>query len=327
MTTRNTSEIQTLSIGTVNIPTFWAASTRVLGTDELNSNALRLKLVGHQKQKSTMRPSINLITSILFLTLGGFLYASTVEVLKHNSLSTDFVAEPSQGIRCDMQHMSRYGSLFSRKSLKELSGRSSTNGLNFGPYQSDAFSEVIEFPSLVEEGLIVRGSSNENSIGTKVNADYCARGFGFRDVYLVAQKEIRDSFDDLELGVFPTFYWEPWMLDVDRLGPEGDLFFGFSEVTLPNERDSDFFEDGFFPSLVGLSCSIGGGYLFAYTTGELRGELEFLSQGGIVGLGDSVGVEFFGFVNDIGEPVDGTKVVPGYGMDFRATREFEFDCA
>ena len=327
MTTRNTSEMQTLPIGTVNIPTSWTASTRVLGIYELNSYALKLELVGYQEQKLTMRPPVNLVTSILLLTLGGLLYASPVKVLKHNSFSTDFVTEPSQGIRCDMQHMSRYGFLFPRKSLQELPGRSSTNSLNFGPCQSDAFPEVIEFPSIVEKGLIVRRTSYKNSIRTEVHPNYRTCSFGFRDVYFIAQDEVSNFPNDFELRVLPAFDGEPRVQDVDRLCPEGDIFFGFSEVSFPHERNGDLFEDGFFPSLVRFSRSVGGRDLFADTTGELRGELEFFSQSSIMGFSDFVGVEFFGFEDDVREPVDSTEIVPDYGMDFRATRKFEFDCA
>jgi hypothetical protein len=55
--------------------------------------------------------------------------------------------------------------------------------------------------------------------------------------------------------------------------------------------------------------------------------LEFFSQNGIVGSLNPIGVEFFGLEDDVGEPIDGSEVVPSYGTGFGATGEFDFDCS
>jgi hypothetical protein len=184
---------------------------------------------------------------------------------------------------------------------------------------------VVKFSTVKKErNRIGRIRGDEHSFDARIHADNAPCFLKFRDLLFIVEDQVQFFIDFFKFRVFPITRRDVRMMKRNDLTPESHTFSGFVEISFPYQRDCGIFEDGKFPSFVGLSYFICCSNLFADATGKLGRKFEFFSKDWIESLGNAVGVQFFRIENYRAEPVEGLDVI-GYDREgFVGARDFDF---
>ena len=234
----------------------------------------------------------------------------------------------NQGFGSTVQEHVGYGRLVPGHPLQEPSGTSGANRLNRTAGTSDAAATVIEPSSLEEERLRVgRVCCDQHPFDAHINANYAALLFEFRNLNLVAENQEPLFPCTFEFGILPaTVRQRSGVFDGEKFTPKSDALLCSVEVSLPNNRQYSLLEHSPFPSLVGLGRFVGGTHGLAERAGQLRRKAH-PSEPSVVGLSQSVRVQFFGLEGNSGKPVNGFEPTDKKGVSLFASGYFQLDCS
>lgn len=229
----------------------------------------------------------------------------------------------NQGFGSTVQEHVGYGSLVPGHPLQEPSGTSGANRLNRTAGTSDAATTVIEPSALEEERLRVgRVCCDHHPFDAHINANYAALLFEFRNLNLVTENQEPLFPCTLEFGILPaTIRQWSGVFDGEKFTPKSEALLCPVEVPLPNYRKHSLLEHRQFPSLVGLGRFVGGTHSLAERAGQLRRKAH-PSEPSVVGLSQSVRVQFFGLEGNSGKPVGGFEPTDKKGVSLFASGHF-----
>ena len=117
------------------------------------------------------------------------------------------------------------------------------------------------------------------------------------------------------------------MVQFKNFTPEsnGPVRFSFIKIPFPYQRKSGILKNGQDPFFVGLCRVVRACNLLANATGKLARKMKSFSEGRVEGLGNAIGVQFFGIENQRREPVQGLEVIFDYLRGLVGPFYFDFE--
>lgn len=320
------AEVQALPVRCRDVTAGTAPTACVTRTDRLQLNPDCRRLVFNFESHIGVRPSVDFGTEVFPLTQRT---VSNVREFFHNNAScADFNSVADQCLGCDMQKMSRYGSLMPGHPSQESSGRLGANRLNSSAGAPNARTTVIQHPAVEEKCFgIGRVGGHQHALDAHIHTNDAAIGLRFGNLDFVSQAEKPLVSYTLDLRVFPRAFRQ-WARigNSEKLTPKCDAFLGAVEVPLPHRRDNGTGKLSKPPALVRLGGLIGGADGFAEGAGKL-GRQPHLSEVGVVSFRQSVRVQFLGLEDYTGKPVCGFQPSSKQLIGFCAAGNLDLDYA
>jgi len=308
------------------MPAGTAPTARIAWADGFHLNSNGLCLVCDLKSHIGVGPAMDFGTEVFAFAQRHV--SDVAEVFDHDASCSDLNRVTNQCFGCDMQKVSRYGSLVSGHPAKQASGRLGANGLDGSTSATDAGTSVVQLTTVEEKRLcVIRVGGYEHSLYAHVHSDKAAFGFGFWYFCLVSENQIPLFADSLDLRVLPSSIWKGTrIVNGKQVAPQRYPLLGAIEVTLPYYRHDRLREPRQSPSLVGLGGFVGSTDGFAQRTCKLRRQ-PHLSEIGVVRLGEPIRVQFISFESDLREPVRGFDPSQKKCVGFCTAGYLKFNCS
>ena len=283
VTTSGTSEQKTVPIRLIDVPTTVAHPRSVPGGDRLNRDPLSLSLISDTKSELTKRPPVDPPPQSFSLTLRGF--SNITEILKDNFSSTNGLSPSYKSFRSNMHRMPGYGSLMSRHSPKELSGRASSNRLYPGSMSPYVEKFLVQMVRSIKQFIISRIGCYKESLNSLIDPHQRSFDYWFGNIDFIGKIQIPLFSSLREFRVLPVIRYFSEVIKSNGVGPKSDTFFGSIKVSPPDYRDQLLFEGSKAPFLLlGLLGLVGRRDCSEKGTGKLGREIEFFSYGFVVGF-------------------------------------------
>jgi len=320
--TGHTPELKTSTVLLSNMATS-RASLRCIGRiHDLRSYTFLCQLVAGLELKIGIGPSTDFLSKVLALFQGCL--SNVAKVFEHDYSSTYRDGVLSQGLRGNMEEMFRNGPFAVSQALEEALGRPGTYGLNLSPSLSDTLTSMVQLSSTEEKRFSIGGvGGNEHTFDAGVDTNDTAPLGRIRDIDLIAKDQVETSTNRLEFRVFPASKRYVPVIKGNRFSPESYATGGFVEVSFPDNRYGSAAQTDKFPFLLGSKSPVKVRDPLTKATRELRGKPEFLPEGRVIRSCKSIGVQFFGFKNNLTKPVSCTKIICNYLV--RLVGPFDFD--
>lgn len=320
------AEVQALPVRCRDVAAGTAPTACVTRADRLQLNPDCRRLVFNFESHIGVRPSVDFGTEVFPLTQRTV--SKVLQVLHHDFSCSDFNRVADQCLGAHMREMGGYGSLVSRHSAKQASGRLGANRLDSRTGAADTRTTVIQFTTVEEKWFGVCGvGGDKHSLHAHVHTDNTTFGFGFWNLHLMRKDQIPLLTDTFEFGIFPpTVRERPRIFNNQKLSPKCDAFFGAVEIPLPNNRQHGASKLCQPPTVVGLCRFVGGTDGLTEGTGQLRGQTH-LPEVGVVGFCQPIRVQLLGLENKAGKPVRRLEPSSEQSVSLRAAGNLELDYA
>ena len=278
----------------------------------VNFNPTKRCLIVHEELQLGVCPSVvpcPLLVVLLFVVFG-MVALETSQVLKRYGLRSDFLCESNQSLACDVENVLRYGFFSSTQPLEEaMSGTSAYAGYLCSGL-SNAQTTVVQFAATNIQGLVGLGVYGDEDVllpSVYPNDASCFFRFCLFNFNREAQPPL--PLDKFEFGVQPLAFGKWSGLERNQFAPNAHAFLSDVEVPFPAQGDGCSFVGRQTPLAVGLHGTVGGDNMAEQRTGELGGQIEFLSDRSIELFGKVVWVvNYLSFEDDVRQPVGGFLV-------------------
>ena len=318
-------EVKSFAIGCRDMAAGIAATACVLGINQFRFDSDCRSLVTDLESGFSIRPSMYLGSEIFPIIERRV--SNVAQVLKNDTTSTDFNRVTDQCFRCDMQEMSRYGSLMPTHSPKKATRGTSANGLNGCAGAPNASSTVIQHPALEEKCLGVgRVGGDQQAFDPSVHANDTAFGLEFRNLNLVTQAEIPDPSNSLHLGVLPSGFREARMGQCDASSKDGNASLGAPEVPPVSQRHHGRPVGAEPPLSESLQCLVAGRDLPEQGAGKLGRNPELLPDSPVEGFVQPIGVQLLRLEDLFRHPAGGGKILDHHGVQIFSLSNLTLQC-
>lgn len=263
------AEVQALPVRCRDVAAGAAPTACITWTDRLQFDSDSSGFVCNLESHVSIRPAVNFGSEVFPFTQRTV--SNVLQVFDHDAPCANLNRVANQCLGCDMQEMSRYGSLTPRHPFQESPGASGANGLNSSASAPDTRATVIQHPAVEEKWFgICRVGRNQHSLDAHINTDDTAFGLGLWNINLVSQVEKPLVSDSLNLGIFPSAFRQRSVIcNRQEFTPKRDAFFGAVEIPLPHHGNQGARELGQPPAPVRFCGFICGADGFANGAGEL----------------------------------------------------------
>lgn len=326
MSTFFTTETQALSVSGRYISASVASSTCIPGANGFCYDSDGSGFVRNFEPHISVGPSVDFRTQIFAFTQRTV--PNIFQVLYNNAPCANVYRVFDQCFRSDMQDMPCYGSFMATHAPKKAARSLGAYRLNGCAGSTDARSLMVKHSSFVEKRDVVYGvGSDEHSLNAHIHANNASLFFGFRNFNFMGKDDVPFPFYFLKFRILPRIISNFSGIDnSEKFPPKSNSFFGLIEVPLPHNREYWIFEDSQFPSLIGLGRFVGSANSFTSRTSELGRKAHF-PKVGVVGLSQSVGVQFLRFENNFRQPINGFQPNSDKIVGFCASSNFKLDCS
>jgi hypothetical protein len=279
----------------------------VSGIDQFKANTFSSCFVLHKELPLGVGPSVNFGPEVLPFTQRTV--SNIAEVFADDPLRSVVNRIPDQFLARLMEEMHRYGCLISRHPAEQAAGGFGANGLDGGAGAPDARTAVIELSAFEEKCFMIAGiSSSHEAFDAKVHPHYTPCSFRFSDIHFVSKNQMPLPSDPFYPGVLPSGFRNPGPKQLNGFAEDGHTLFIAGEVPPPSNRYSRLPINCQLPTFVGLGRLIGGSDLSEKGTGQLRRYLEFFPDDAVELLMELPRVQFFGPIDDRGQPIQSSEV-------------------
>jgi len=325
--TEKATEMQAVPVAAVDMSTPWASSTRVLGTDQLESDSFGFSLIADHKLSLSVRPTVDPVPH--FFALGQTGVTDVGQVFHYDASGSNGLGILDKFLGSDVHQVGSDLGFIVSHPLQKSSGMLGSFRLNLGSGSANTSATVVQVSTREGKGFAVGGvGSGEYPFDARVNSDNAAFGSGLGESYFVAENEIPVFTLLAEFGVFPSLGRRNFSIGyLDRLAPEAESFLvGEGEVSFPNDGYDLSSEGHRMPSLLSSLRQECGSHTPEGRTGKLGREIEIFSDG-IVVLGVKLqGMDLFGRMDNGGYPVTSGKVFVTESVKLCGLADLDFDC-
>ena len=175
---------------------------------------------------------------------------------------------------------------------------------------SNTQTAVVQFAATNIQGLVGLGVYGDEDVllpSVYPNDASCFFRFCLFNFNREAQPPL--PLDKFEFGVQPLAFGKWSGLERNQFAPNAHAFLSDVEVPFPAQGDGCSFVGRQTPLAVGLHGTVGGDNMAEQRTGELGGQIEFLSDRSIELFGKVVWVvNYLSFEDDVRQPVGGFLV-------------------
>jgi hypothetical protein len=238
VSTEKATEIQAVPVAAVDMSTLGTSSTRILRTDQLESDPFGFSFVSDKELSLGIRPTVNGVTELSAFIDG--IFPDTGREFFHNDASSpNGLSVLDDFLGSNMHQMGSDLGFVVDHSFQEPSGMLGSFGLNLGSSSADTSATVVQVATRKGECLVIgRVGSGEYPLDTRVNPNDAAFGFGLRKSDFVTKDKIPVFTFLAEFGVLPGLNrGNSLVVDFDRLTPEAEpLLLGEGEISLPDNR-------------------------------------------------------------------------------------------
>lgn len=301
-------EVKSFAIGCRDMAAGIAATACVLGINQFRFDSDCRSLVTDLESGFSIRPSMYLGSEVFPLIERRV--SNVAQVLKNDTASTDFNRVTDQCFRCDMQEMSRYGSLMPTHSPKKATRGTSANGLNGCAGAPNASSTVIQHPALEEKCFGITGvCGDQKSLDAHVCANNASLCLCFRYFYLMTEQEKPHITDALYLGVLPSIFRNSRVRQSDWSPKYVRSKFCAPEIAAIGDRDHWRLIGAWPPLSASFERLVASCHLPKQGACQLGRDPKLLAHCTVESFLQTIGVQFLGLEHMLRHPAGSSQIL------------------
>jgi hypothetical protein len=321
-----TAEVQAFPVRCRDFTTSRTAPAGVFGIDLLKADPSSRALVGNKELPLCIWPAVNLASQVF--PLAQRTVSDVAEVFNGNRSCAIGDRVSNQLFRRPVEHRHCYSSLVTAHASEKTTRGTSANRLNGRTFASDAGAAMVFHPAFEKECPVVsRVGGDQKPLDSEIHADNAAFGLGFWNLDFVSQAEEPLLPDTFDLGVFPSSFGNGGVPQNNRTTENSDSLLVLENVAAVGQWHSRTAVNSQVPFARRLHGLVAGRHLAEQRTGELGGNLKFLSDYGVEGTGQSIGVQLLGLKDLSGYPAGSGKVLDADSIQMRSVFNFNLDRA
>lgn len=305
------AEAQAITVGRRYMAAGIAATACVSGIDQLQVNSNGSSLVSDLESGIGVWPAMDFGSEVFPLVERRI--SNVAQVFKYDTTCTNLNRVTDQCLGCDMQEMSRYGSLMPAHAPEEATGGTSANGLNGCAGATNAGATVIQHPALEEKCLgVIRVGGDEEALDSCVHANDAPIRLRLWDINFVDEADEPNLTDALYLGVLPSGLRDVRMLQCNRSAQYGYSGLGSAEVPPVSYGHHWGTVCAETPLSECLQCLVAGRNLTKERTSKLGRDAKLLTYNAVERFVQPIRVQLFGFEHLPGHPAGGSQIASGH---------------
>jgi len=227
-----------------------------------------------------------------------------------------------------MEQGHRYGSLMAAHASQETPRAFGANGLDGRTGASDTGTAVVFHPSLEKEcSVVCRVSGDHDPLNAEIAADDATFGLWLWNLDFVRKTQIPNLADAFNFGVFPSYFRDRRMLQLDGFPEDSDALLVSQKIAFVGQRDRGALVNTQRPTTLRFLRLVAGCYLSEQGACKLGRNLELLPDNSIESARESVGVQLLGLKHLLGNPASRRKVVKRDCVYVSRLSYLDLDCA